>query len=303
MVRRLPPLNALRAFEAAARFGSFVSAATELRVTASAVSQQVRMLERYLGTKLFKRLPRGLVLTELGRAYLPELTSGFDRLAEATSRLRSSGTGGLLTVAAPPSFGNSWLLRRIGRFRERYPRIDVYLRTSRELVDFRREDVDIAIRFGPQGRSELKSMLLLEEEVFPVASPALVPPTRMPLQVRELTEWPLLHDMDAYLPQRWMSWHAWLERAGVEPALAAAARGFRFSDSIILVNAAVAGLGLALARGPHVEEYLARGQLLRLTRECWKADWSYRLVGPSENFARPNVRAFTEWVLAEAQTS
>jgi LysR family glycine cleavage system transcriptional activator len=301
MARRLPPLNALRAFEAAARFGSFVAAATELRVTASAVSQQVRMLERYLGTKLFKRLPRGLVLTELGRAYLPELTSGFDRLAEATFRLRSGGTGGLLTVAAPPSFGNSWLLTRLARFRDRYPRIDVYLRTGRELVDFRREDVDIAIRFGPQGRSELKSVALLDEEVFPVASPLLVPPTRIPLQVAELAEWPLLHDMDAYLPQRWMSWHAWFERAGVEPTLAA--RGFRFSDSIILVNAAVAGLGLALARAPHIEGYLARGQLLRLTRESWKADWSYRLVAPSENFARPNVRAFTDWVLAEAQGS
>lgn len=301
MTRRLPPLNALRAFEAAARFGSFVAAATELRVTASAVSQQVRMLERYLGTKLFKRLPRGLVLTELGRAYLPELTSGFDRLAEATFRLRSGSTGGLLTVATPPSFANSWLLSRLARFRDRYPRIDVYLRTGRELLDFRREDVDIAIRFGPQGRSELKSVPLLDEEVFPVASPLLVPPTRIPLQVAELAEWPLLHDMDAYLPQRWMSWHAWFERAGAEPT--PAARGFRFSDSIILVNAAVAGLGLALARAPHIEGYLARGQLLRLTRETWKADWSYRLVAPSENFARPNVRAFTEWVLAEAQAS
>ena len=299
--RRLPPLNALRAFEAAARFGSFVAAANELRVTSSAVSQQVRMLERYLGTKLFKRLPRGLVLTELGRAYLPELTSGFDRLAEATSRLRSSGTGGLLTVAAPPSFANSWLLSRLARFRERYPRIDVYIRTGRELVDFRREDVDIAIRFGPHAKSDLKSVVLLEEEVFPVASPALVPPTRIPLQVAELGEWPLLHDMDAYLPQRWMSWHSWFERAGVEAS--AAARGFRFSDSIVLVNAAVAGLGLAIARAPHIQTYLARGQLLRLTRESWKADWVYRLVAPNENFARPNVRAFTEWVLAEAQGS
>jgi len=299
MPRRLPPLNALRAFEAAARFGSFVTAATELRVTASAVSQQVRMLERHLGTKLFKRLPKGLVLTELGRAYLPELTSGFDRLAEATFRLRSSGTGGLLTVACPPSFANSWLLSRLGRFRECYPRIDVYVRTGRELVDFRREDVDIAIRFGPQTKGELKFLPLLDEEVFPVASPSLVPPTRIPLQVAELIEWPLLHDMDAYLPQRWMSWHSWFERAGAKAS--AAAHGFRFSDSIVLVNAALAGLGLAIARAPHIEGYLARGQLLRLTRESWKAEWSYRLVAPGENFARPNVRAFTEWVLAEAQ--
>jgi LysR family glycine cleavage system transcriptional activator len=299
--RRLPPLNALRAFEAAARFGSFVAAAHELRVTASAVSQQVRMLERHLGTKLFKRLPRGLVLTELGRVYLPELTSGFDRLAEATFRLRSGGTGGLLTISTPPSFANSWLLTRLGRFRERYPRIDLYVKTGRELVDFRREDVDVAIRFGPSAKGELKSIALLDEEVFPVASPRLVPPTRLPLQVAELAEWPLLHDMDAYLPQKWMSWQAWFERAGVP--VPPPARGLRFADSIILVNAAVAGLGLAIAREPHIEAQLARGQLVRLTRESWKSEWSYRLVGPSENFARPNVRAFTEWVLAEAQAS
>jgi DNA-binding transcriptional LysR family regulator len=117
--------------------------------------------------------------------------------------------------------------------------------------------------------------------------------------VGELTEWPLLHDTDAYLPQRWMSWHSWFERAGVDPK--AASRGYRFSDSIILVQAAIAGLGIAIARAPHIDAQLSRGQLLRLTRESWTADWMYRLVGPTDNFTRPNVRAFTEWVLAEAQ--
>src|SRR5690606_11512783 len=116
MARRLPPLNALRAFEAAARLGSFAAAARELRVTASAVSQHVLSLERYLGTRLFKRLPRGLVLTALGRTYLPELTAGFDRLAEATVRLRAGDVGGLLTITALPAFALGWLLPRISRF-------------------------------------------------------------------------------------------------------------------------------------------------------------------------------------------
>jgi LysR family glycine cleavage system transcriptional activator len=298
MARRLPPLNALRAFEAAARLGSFAAAAGELRVTASAVSQQVRRLERYLGTRLFKRLPHGLVLTEIGRAYLPELTTGFDRLAEATLRLRSGPAAGLLTVATLASFASGWLIPRLAKFRERHPRVDVYLKTGRELVDFRREDVDLAIRFGPGERSGLRSIRFLEEEVFPVASPSLVPLARLPLSVAELRGWPLLHDVDAQPNQHWMGWHAWFERAGLDTA--EALHGLQFTDSRVLLDAAVAGLGIALGRAPHVEVELARGRLVRLTRESWKAEWAYHLVAPAANFTRPNVRAFVEWLMEEA---
>jgi LysR family glycine cleavage system transcriptional activator len=299
MARRLPPLNALRAFEAAARLGSFSAAAQELRVTDSAVSQQVRTLERYLGTRLFKRLPRGLLLTELGGTYLPVLTSGFDRLSEATLRLRSPGVGGLLTVAALPAFASGWLLPRLARFRERYPRIDLLLKTSRALADFRREDVDLAIRFGAGGGGETKSILLLAEDVFPVASPSLVPATQIPMPVAELRKWPLLHDVDAHPDQPWLDWQKWFERAGVETSTTL--RGLQFTDSIVLLGAAVAGLGVALGRGPNIEGLLARGQLVRLTQESWSAAWAYRLVAPAANFSRPNVRAFVDWIVEEAQ--
>jgi LysR family glycine cleavage system transcriptional activator len=301
MARRLPPLNALRAFEAAARLGSFTAAAQELRVTDSAVSQQVRALERYLGTKLFKRLPRGLLLTELGGTYLPVLTAGFDRLSEATQRLRSGGISGLLTVATLPAFASGWLLPRLSRFQERYPRVDLLLKTGRALADFRREDVDIAIRFrsSDDGR-ETTSIPLLGEDVFPVASPALVSAARVPMQVTDLRSMPLLHDVDALPKQAWMSWEAWFERAGVEaPVL----RGLKFTDSIVLLGAAVAGLGVALGRAPLIEGLLARGQLIRLTREVWHADWLYRLVAPPSSFLRPNVRAFVEWITAEARVN
>lgn len=299
MARRLPPLNALRAFEAAARLGSFSAAAQELRVTDSAVSQQVRTLERYLGTRLFKRLPRGLLLTELGTTYLPVLTGGFDRLAEATLRLRSTGVGGLLTVATLPAFASGWLLPRLARFRDRYPRLDVLLKTSRALADFRREDVDLAIRFGTGSSSETKSILLLNEEVFPVASPSLVPASSIPLPVAELRKWPLLHDIDAHPDQPWLNWQKWFERAGVETS--SALRGLQFTDSIVLNAAAVAGLGVALGRGPNIEELLARGRLVRLTQESWSSAWAYRLVAPAANFSRPNVRAFVEWIQEEAR--
>jgi LysR family glycine cleavage system transcriptional activator len=299
MARRLPPLNALRAFEAAARHGSFAAAAQELRVTDSAVSQQVRTLERYLGTRLFKRLPRGLLLTELGSTYLPVLTAGFDRLSEATLRLRSTGVGGLLTVAALPAFASGWLLPRIDRFTARHPRIDLLLKTGRALADFRREDVDIAIRFGAGAANDTKAVPLLGEDVFPVASPTLVPPALLPLRVAELRKLPLLHDVDAHPDQPWISWQGWFERAGVESP--ATLRGLKFTDSIVLLGAAASGLGVALGRGPLIEGLLARGQLVKLTQDSWRSAWSYRLVAPAANFSRPNVRAFVDWIVAEAQ--
>jgi LysR family glycine cleavage system transcriptional activator len=261
------------------------------------VSQQVRALERYLGTRLFKRLPRGLLLTELGGTYLPVLTSGFDRLAEATLRLRSGGAGGLLTVATLPAFAAGWLLPRLARFRERYPRIDLLLKTSRTLADFRREDADIAIRFGTGSGPQMRSMLLLAEDVFPVASPALVPPAGIPMQIADLRNLPLLHDIDAHPHQPWLDWQHWFERAGVEAP--EAQRGLRFSDSIVLLGAAVSGLGVALGRGPNIEGQLARGQLVRLTQESWRAGWSYYLIAPPANFSRPTVRVFVEWIMEE----
>jgi LysR family transcriptional regulator, glycine cleavage system transcriptional activator len=298
MVRRLPPLNALRSFEAAARLGSFVAAAAELRVTPAAVSQQVRALERYLAARLFKRLPHGLLLTESGRAYLPELTSGFDRLAEATRQLRAGETGGLLTLATLPAFATGWLVPRLPRFRDRFPRIDLQLKTSRQLADFRREDVDLAIRFGPGTQRDLRAVRLLAEEVFPVASPALLSAACVPFSIASLARYPLLHDVDAP-DQRWMSWRAWFDRAELDPE--PASRGLQFTDSIVLIAAATAGLGIALGRSPQVADLLARGQLLRLTRESWMAEWAYHLVAPPAHFARPTVRAFIEWVTAEAR--
>jgi len=144
MTRRLPPLNALRAFEASARLGSFVKAAGELRVSAAAVSQQVRRLENYLDLPLFQRLAHGLVLTEHGRDYLPQLSAGFALLGESTTVLRGKRADGVLTLAMLAAFANGWLLPRLARFRAHAPRVDVVLRTGSELADFRRDDVDLA---------------------------------------------------------------------------------------------------------------------------------------------------------------
>jgi len=182
---------------------------------------------------------------------------------------------------------------------KRYPRVDLLLKTGRALADFRREDVDVAIRFGAGASADTKSIPLLPEDVFPVASPSLVSASLIPMQVADLRTLPLLHDVDALPGQPWLSWQAWFERAGVESPTAL--RGLQFTDSIVLVDAAVAGLGVALGRGPNIEGLLARGQLMRLTQDSWRAAWSYRLVAPPANFSRPNVRAFVDWIVAEAR--
>jgi LysR family transcriptional regulator, glycine cleavage system transcriptional activator len=300
MRRRLPPLNALRAFEAAARLGSFVAAAAELKVSAAAVSQLVRRLERYLDAPLFQRLPRGLVLTEQGRDWLPELSAGFNLLAESTTRLRARQAGGLLTISALPAFANGWLLPRLQRFRERAPRIDVVLRTSRALVDFRTADADLAIRFAPAPGRGLHGEPLCREELFPVASPLLFKGGRTPDSLASLAAYPLLHDIDAYPEQPWMSWRAWFERAGLDAA--PTTRGLQFTDASVLFGAALVGLGVALGRDTHVAPQLERGQLIRVTQESWLAEWSYYLVAPAGHFKRPTVRAFVDWALEEARS-
>jgi LysR family glycine cleavage system transcriptional activator len=299
MARRLPPLNALRAFEASARLGSFVAAAAELHVSAAAVSQHVQRLESYLDTKLFQRLARGLVLTEEGRDYLPDLSAGFDLLGESTARLRTQRAGGVLTLTTLAAFANGWLLPRLHRFHERAPRVDVVLRTSRTLMDFKREDIDLAIRFAPNPSRGLHGERLCEEELFPVASPRLFGGGRTPETLAALAAYPLLHDIDAHPEQPWLSWRSWFERAGLDPP--AATRGTQFTDSIVLLGAAVAGLGVALGRGPNVAPQLATGQLVRVTRESWRSPWSYFLVAPEAHFRRPVVRAFVDWALGEAR--
>lgn len=301
VTRRLPPLNALRAFEASARLGSFVAAAAELRVSAAAVSQQVRRLEQYLDTPLFQRLARGLVLTEQGRDYLPELSAGFNLLGESTARVRTKRADGVLTLTTLAAFANGWLLPRLHRFRERAPRIDLVLRTSRDIMDFRRDALDLAIRFAPTPGRGLHGEELCGEELFPVASPQLFGGRHMPDTLAALAEFPLLHDTDAGNEQPWLGWRGWFERAGLPTAHIG--RGPQFSDSIVLIGAAVAGLGIAIGRAPHVAPLLARGQLVRVTQESWMSPWKYWLTAPAAHFRRPVVRTFVDWALEEARQS
>ena len=295
MSRRLPPLRALRAFEAAARHLSFTRAGRELAVTQAAISHQIRALEAELGVRLFRRRPRALDLTEAGAAYLPEVRAAFDRLAEATERLRARGASGVLSISVSPSFASVWLVPRLGRFRERHPEIDVRLSATDVLVDFSTDDVDVAIRYGRGRYPGLVAHWLLREDVFPVCSPRLragPPPLRRPEDLRHHV---LLHDE---LREDWRMWLLAAGVAGVDPT-----RGPRFSHSSMVLQAAIEGQGVALGRSALAADHRAAGRLVKPFDVSVPVDFAYYLVYPEGSDARPKVAAFRDWVLEAAATA
>jgi LysR family transcriptional regulator, glycine cleavage system transcriptional activator len=296
---RLPPLNALRAFEAAARHLSFSRAADELHVTPAAISHQIRALEEELGVPLFRRLTRAVRLTEAGQAAYPALREAFERLHEAVERARGPASSGLLTVSVAPSFASEWLLPRLDRFRAAHPGLEVRLDPSPRLADFERDGVDVAIRYGSGRHPSFRVERLFADEVFPVCSRALAagpPPLRVPADLRGAT---LVH-LDDYAMQGhyYPTWREWLLAAGVadiEPE-----RGPRFTMANMSIQAAIAGLGVALASRVLVEDALAAGRLVRPFALALPLEYAYHLVAPMRPAPVPKVQAFWDWMLEEA---
>ena len=295
MSRRLPPLNALRAFEAAARHLSFTRAAEELHVTQAAVSHQIKGLEEWLGMPLFRRLNRALMLTEAGQTYLPAVRDALDTLAQATDRLFRRDSAGALTISTMPSFAAKWLVMRLGRFQARHPELEVRLHATPQLADFAQQDVDVAIRFGSGRWPGLRSERLMTEDIFPVCSPALLRgglPLARPEDLRRHT---LLHD--DYM----ITWAIWAEAAGLTGI--DLHRGPRFNDSALILQAAMEGAGVALARGVLVADDVAAGRLVRLFDIHLPGDYAYYVAAPPPYFSRPKVRAFRDWLFEEAALS
>jgi LysR family glycine cleavage system transcriptional activator len=295
MSRSLPPLNALRAFEAAARHLSFTAAASELNVTQAAVSHQIKALEERLGLKLFRRAGRGLLLTYAAQAYLAEIAIAFDRIAGATRRLHQHDAAGVLSATVLPSFAAKWLLPRLGRFRAAHPEIDLRISSSTEQVDLAREDFDIALRAGGGRYPGMRVDLILTEKFFPVCSPSLLSgarPLRVPEDLRQHT---LLHDEPRDL------WQLWLNTVGI--ADIDATRGPGFSDSGMVIQAALEGHGVAIAKGTLAADDLAAGRLVRPFDQSLPANYSYWLVCVEASAERPKIVAFRDWMLAEARIS
>ena len=299
MTRRLAPLNALRAFEAAARHLSFTKAAEELRVTPAAVSHQVKALEDTLGVPLFRRLTRALLLTDAGQGALPALREGFDRLAEASERLLAHDRDGGLKISVTTSFAGKWLVPRLDRFREAHPDIDLRIDASDTLVNFARDGMDLGIRFGTGDYPGLRADKLFADEVFPVCAPALLDGPERLRKPGDLTRFTLLHLDWNTQDETWPNWRMWLLAAGV--ACLEATRGPRFSMESMVIQAAIEGHGVALGSSSLVVDDLAAGRLVRPFDLSLRAplDFAYYLVCPEANAAQPMIAAFREWVLAE----
>ncbi|MFQ6018797.1 MAG: transcriptional regulator GcvA, partial [Kiloniellaceae bacterium] len=286
MARRLPPLNALRAFEAAARHLSFTKAAEELHVTQAAVSHQIKALEEALGVALFRRFNRRLMLTDAGQLYLPPLTEAFDRMDAATRHLHSRDESGALKVSVLASFAAKWLLPRLPRFRERHPEIDVLVLASDRLVDFRGDDVDMAIRYGPGRYPGLRVDFLMGDTVCPVCSPKLLDgphPLRAPEDLEHHT---LLQDEVA---RTYPDWRVWLQAAGVtgiDPD-----RGPGYSDSSLVLQAAIEGQGVALGRSSLAGADLEAGRLVKPFGPSLPSKHAYYEVAPEAAAARPKIAA------------
>ena len=296
MTARLPSLNGLRAFEAAARHLSFTVAASELNVTQTAISHQIRRLEEELGIRLFVRQNRALALTPEARDYLPGVRAAFNDLRLATDRLLRKDDGHVLTVSTLASLAAKWLLPRLSAFQETHPGIDVRITTSTALVDFKSGDVDAAIRYGRGDWPGLHADWLMADQLFPVCSPALLTgkrPLRCPEDLRDHV---LLHTSNANSDD----WRLWLTAAGL-PANISRQPGLTFDLILMTVQAAIDGIGVAMGRTSYVEADIAKGRLVVPFKITLPTDAGFYLVSPEGRADTPKLAAFRQWLKASAQ--
>ncbi|MCK1338264.1 LysR family glycine cleavage system transcriptional activator [Bradyrhizobium sp. LB1.3] len=296
MTARLPSLNGLRAFEAAARHLSFTLAASELNVTQTAISHQIRRLEEELGIRLFVRQNRALALTPEARDYLPGVRAAFNDLRLATDRLLRKDDDKVLTVSTLASLAAKWLLPRLTDFQEHHPGIDVRITTSTSLVDFQRDNVDAAIRYGRGQWPGLRADWLMADELFPVCSPSLLhggKPLRSP---EDLKSHMLLHTSNANSDD----WRLWLTAAGL-PADIARQPGITFDMIFMTIQAAIDGIGVAMGRTSYVRDDIAKGRLVVPFKIALPADAGFYLVAPEGRREAPKLAAFREWMIAATQ--
>ena len=292
MARRLPPLNALRAFEVAARHNSFTGAATEMHVSHAAVSRHVRALEARLGVTLFRRAKRGVELTEDGVRYLKAVSAAFESIAEATEAL-AKPKDVRVRVSVEPAFAGRWLIHRLGRFQAAHPEVDVVLDASPRLVDLARDEADLTVRYGQGGWPGVRQDLVASSRIFAVGRKELRGRRRAAFAPDELRAFVLLHEDDGSL------WRRWFAAAGV--ADANVSRGPRILETGLALDAAVAGQGIALADEALIADDLARGRLVKLC-DVALADGAYYLLSLASAQRRRPLAAFRDWLLAETES-
>jgi LysR family glycine cleavage system transcriptional activator len=294
---RLPPLNALRAFEVAARLGGFAVAAQELHVTPAAVSYQIKSLEDTLGMELFHRLPRGIQLTSAGQELLPDIAKGFANFARGVGGLRGGQLAGKLTINVAPSIATLWLVPRLGHFTQSFPDIRLRVLASGEPPDLNAGLVDVRIAYGIGSYPGLKATLLMHDTIFPVCAPSLL--NHQPLRrLSDIMHHTLLHDIDVDEGEPTMTWARWLRDVGLSGSVLG--NSIEFGDSILLTEAAVRGQGVALGRQSLVQDHLKLGRLVRPLKEFKQGDYSYYSVTTEAGSERPRVRVFLDWLHDQA---
>lgn len=290
MTNRLPPITALRAFEAAARLENFSRAADEIHVTHGAVSHQVRALEAFVGAPLFTRQGRGVVLTGDGRALAAAIRTGLAQIAEAAQGIRRRAVSHRLSISVLPSFGSRWLMPRIGRFMAAHPDWSVNIDSSPALTDFARDDIDIGVRFGRGPWRGLHCERLMDDTYIMVASPSLHG-GRLPKRPADLADYPLLRADRG-------PWDAWCAAAGVDLALPD--RGVGYEDMGVMLQSAIDGLGVMLTRHAIAATELERGTLRQLFAIAAPSEAAYWLVWPEDRPPSDRLLAFRDWIHAEA---
>ncbi|QQN63937.1 transcriptional regulator GcvA [Bradyrhizobium diazoefficiens] len=294
MTARLPSLNGLRAFEAAARHLSFTLAASELNVTQTAISHQIRRLEEELGIRLFIRQNRALALTPEARDYLPGVRAAFNDLRLATDRLLRKDEDKVLTISTIASLAAKWLLPRLTDFQESHPGIDVRITTSTSLVDFQRDNVDAAIRYGRGQWPGVRAEWLMADELFPVCSPSLLRRDKPLRQPEDLKDHVLLHTNNGD------DWRLWLTAAGL-PTGISRQPGITFDMTFVTVQAAIDGMGVAMGRTSYVQDDIAKGRLVVPFKIALPADAGFYLVSPEGRREAPKLAAFRQWMIAATQ--
>ncbi|MFK7870171.1 MAG: transcriptional regulator GcvA [Roseobacter sp.] len=293
MTDRLPPLTALRAFDAAARHMSFAKAADELSVTPAALSFQIKSLEEHLGAPLFIRLNRAVELTEAGKALAPGAEDGFQILSSAwrsAQRLQDEQT---LTITAGPAFTAKWLAPRLYEFAQAHPEIELRFSASLKIMDFARDAVDVAVRFGTDENDALYSLPLAQEWVCPVMTPDIAERFPTPESLRDAT---LIHDDSINFLTPKCDWNAWFQTMGVD---ADTSHGPRFSQADHAVDAALAGVGVVLGRRALVVKDIHEGRLVMPYPTALVTPARFRFVCPKGTENRPQVKAFRDWILME----
>ena len=303
MLRHIPGLQSLKAFDASARHLSFTKAAQELNVTPAAVSHQIKQLEEAIGVPLFQRTSRHMQLTRQGLILKPAIADALDGLTKALQRIRQTDNPKQVRVTASPSIAAKWLVPRIDRFLDSVPGADVRIDVSSSVLDFDRDDVDVAIRFGDGNYPGLQVDKMFHDVLFPVCSPAVLQRGKPLREPRDLLQHTLIHLEYEAQGAVWPNWRMWMLAAGVKDFNDT--RGLHFSQTSLAIQAAIDGHGIALGDSTLVGDDIAAGRLVKPFELSLRspAQFAYHLITLRDLAGRPMTKAFRDWIIAETAAS